>query len=136
VIRLTDLVGQPTVSLADAEPTGTVRGIVTDGDRIVAVHNGEGVIDAAVIRSFEGDAVTYDGDLRAADRDADSPLGRRVLDVDGDELGRLADLEIDASGHVDVVLLDDGRTIAGTALRVIGSYAVIVAANPDTTLSG
>ena len=82
MIRLTDLVGQPTVSLADAVPTGTVRGIVTDGDRIVAVHNGDGVIDAAVIRSFEGDAVTYDGDVRAADRDADSPLGRRVLDVD------------------------------------------------------
>ena len=77
-----------------------------------------------------------DPDFAASLRARIERLGRRVLDIDGDELGRLADLEIDATGRVDVVLLDDGRTIAGTALRVIGSYAVIVAANPDTTLSG
>ena len=135
MIRLSDLLGQPTVSLTDAETTGAVRGIVTDADRIVAVHNGQGLIDAAAIRSFEGDAVTYDGDPRAADRSADSPLGRRVLDTDGDELGQLADLHIDPTGRVDVVVLGDGRTVAGAALRVIGSYAVILAANPDTTLA-
>ena len=136
MIRLSELVGQPTVSLASAETTGAVRGIVTDGDHIVAVHNGAGLIDAGAIRSFEGDAVTYDGDPRDADRGADSPLGRRVLDLEGDELGHLADLQVDADGRVDVILLDDGRTIAGRALRAVGSYAVIVGANPDTTLPG
>jgi hypothetical protein len=135
VIRLSELIRQSAVSLSDAERTGSVRGVVTDGDRIVAVHLGDGLIDATAIRSFEGDVVTYDGEPRPTDDDADSPLGRRVLGVDGDELGRLADLEIDAGGHVEVLHLDDGRTIAGTALQVVGSYAVIVAANPDTTLT-
>jgi hypothetical protein len=110
-----------------------VKGVVLVGDRVVGVHDGRGVIDAAAVRSFEGDAVTYDGAV-GEKSDADSPLGRRVLDDAGDELGRLADLEIDATGRVDTILLDDGRTIAGTALRAVGSYAVIVHALPDTTL--
>lgn len=135
MILLSELLGQPIVSLADAETTGRVRGVVTEGDRIVAVHDGDRLIDAATIRSFDGDAVTYDGAPRGADGGADSPLGRRVLDVDGDELGRLADVEIDAGGQVAALVLDDGRTVPGSALRVIGSYAVVVAANPDTTLT-
>ena len=61
MIRLTQLIGQPTISVADAEHTGRVRGVVVEGDRIVGVHNGDGLVDASAIRSFEGDAVTYDG---------------------------------------------------------------------------
>jgi sporulation protein YlmC with PRC-barrel domain len=134
MIRLTQLIGQPVVSLSDAERTGRVKGVVLVGDRIVGVHDGHGIVDASAIRSFEGDAVTYEGALGEKSDDADSPLGRRVLDDDGDELGRLADLEVDASGRVDTIILDDGRTVAGAALRVVGSYAVIVHARPDTTV--
>ena len=112
-----------------------MAGIQLDGARVSGVHTGEGVVDAAAIRSFEGDAVTYDGVPRVVDERADSPLGRRVLDEDGDELGHLADLEVEADGTVTLVVLDDGRTIAGPALRAVGSYAVIVAARPDTTLT-
>ena len=133
MIRLTQLVGQPTIALADAERTGRVKGIRVDGDRIVGVHTGDALIEASAIRSFEGDAITYDGEPRAVRDDADSPLGRRVLDEDGDELGRLADLEVEADGTVSVLALDDGRTLPGAVLRAVGSYAVIVAALPDTT---
>ena len=134
MIRLTQLIGQPTISLADAEQTGRVKGVVLEGDRIVGIHNGDGIVDASAIRSFEGDAVTYDGSPRTVPEQADSPLGRRVLDDDGDELGGLADLELDAEGTIEVILLDDGRTVPGVALRAVGSYAVIVAARPDTTV--
>ncbi len=100
MIRLSQLMGQPTISLADAERTGRVTGVQLDGPRVTGVHTGDGVIDATAIRSFEGDAVTYDGVPRLVDDRADSPLGRRVLDEDGDELGHLADLDVEADGTV------------------------------------
>jgi sporulation protein YlmC with PRC-barrel domain len=134
MIRLTQLLGQPVVCLTDAERTGRVKGVVVVGDHVVGVHDGRGIVDASAIRSFEGDAVTYEGAVGEKSDDADSPIGRRVLDDDGDELGKLADLELDASGRVDTIILHDGRTVAGSALRAIGSYAVIVHARPDTTL--
>ena len=120
MIRLTQLMGQRTISLADAEQTGKVAGVRITGDKVVGVHTGEGLIGASEIRSFEGDAITYDGSPRPVDQKADSPLGRRVLDEDGDELGRLADLDIEADGTVTLVALDDGRTIEGQALRAVG----------------
>lgn len=134
MIRLTQLMGQNTINLADAERTGKVNGIRVQGDRVVAVHTGDTLIEAGSIRSFEGDAVTYDGaPSTPGDVKADDPRARRVLDEEGDELGRLADLEIEADGTITNVLLDDGRTLSGSQLRAIGSYAVIVAAQPDTT---
>ena len=134
MIRLTQLMGQNTIGLADAERTGRVSGVRVQGDRIVAVHTGDALIESASIRSFEGDAVTYDGTPSSAgDVKADDPRGRRVLDEDGDEIGRLSDLEIEPDGTITTVLLDDGRTLTGAQLRTIGSYAVIVAAMPDTS---
>lgn len=137
MITLSQLIGQPTISLSDAETTGRVEGVRLQGGRIVALHTGVGLVPAGAVRTFEGDAVTFDGtpepigDAGAAD----SPIGRRVLDEEGDELGRLADLRLEADGVVTEVLLDDGRAIDGSLLRVVGSFAVIVAAMPDTTPS-
>ena len=119
--RLSQLIGQPTISLADAEQRGRVEGVQLERGRVMGLRTSEGLVETSAIRTFEGDAVTYDGAATAVDEKADSPLGRRVLTEDGDELGRLADLDI----------TDDG-----TALRAIGSYAVIVAALPDTTVTG
>lgn len=133
--RLTQLLGQPTISLANAEQTGRVDGVEVSRGRVTGLRTRDGLVEASAIRSFEGDAVTYDGVVATVEGKADSPIGRRVLDEDGDELGRMADLEITADGTVTTVLLNDGRTIAGSALRAIGSYAAIVAANPDTTLT-
>ena len=86
--------------------------------QVSGLHTGDGVVDLSSIRSFEGDAVTYDGVPRLVDTKADSPIGRRILDEDGDELGKLADLELDASGSVSVVLLaDGGRSTADASGR-------------------
>lgn len=134
--RLSQLMGQPTISLADAEHTGRVEGVEVASGRVTGLRTNDGLVSTSAIRTFEGDAVTYDGEPTAVDAKADSPLGRRVLSEDGDELGRLADLDIADDGTVTSVMLDDGRGIDGAALKVIGSYAVIVAAMPDTTLTG
>ena len=53
-----------------------------------------------------------------------------MLTEAGDELGRLADLDITDDGTVTSVLLEDGRGLEGSALKVIGSYAVVVADQP------
>lgn len=129
--RLSQLVGQPTISLADAEQGGRVEGVQIEGGRVIGLRTSDGLIETAAIRTFDGDAVTYDGPSVAADTTADSPLGRRVLSEQGDELGRLADLDITDDGTVTSVLLDDGRGLDGASLKVVGSYAVIVAAPPD-----
>ena len=134
--RLSQLIGQPTISLADAEQRGRVEGVQVERGRVMGLRTSEGLVETSAIRTFEGDAVTYDGAATAVDEKADSPLGRRVLTEDGDELGRLADLDISDDGTVTSVMLDDGRGVDGSALRAIGSYAVIVAALPDTTVTG
>ena len=128
--RLSQLVGQPTISLADAEQGGKVVGVQIDRGRVVGLRTSDGLIQTASIRTFDGDAVTYDGAAVAVDDPADSPLGRRVLTEAGDELGRLADLDITDDGTVTSVLLEDGRGLEGSALKVIGSYAVVVADQP------
>jgi hypothetical protein len=45
VIRLTQLMGQNTIGLADAERTGRVSGVRVECDRIVAVHTGDALIE-------------------------------------------------------------------------------------------
>lgn len=136
--RLSQLIGQPTISLDNAENTGRVEGVEIAMGRVIGVRTSDGLVPSSAIRTYEGDAVTYDGSPAALGVDAgkaDSPIGRRVLDEEGDELGRLADLEIEPDGGVATILLEDGRSVSGAALKVVGSYAVIVAAMPDTTLT-
>ncbi len=61
MIDIAQLFGQPAISLGDAEQTGTVRGIRFEGNRIAAIDIGDGrTIPARAVRTFEGDALTYD----------------------------------------------------------------------------
>jgi len=61
MIDIAQLFGQPAVSLVDAERTGTVTGLRFDGNRIAAVDIGDGrIIPAETVRTFEGDALTYE----------------------------------------------------------------------------
>lgn len=129
--RLSALIGQPAITLADAEPHGKIDGAQFDGRRVVGLRTKDGLIETSAIRTFEGDAITFDGAISPAADDADSPLGRRVLGDDGDERGRLVDLDLDDDGTITAVVLDDGQTLDGTALRVIGPYAVIVSVGPN-----
>ena len=54
------------------------------------------------------------------------PRGARVLDLDGDQVGTLADLTISADGVIDSIVLDMGLELRGSRLRSIGTYAVII----------
>jgi len=127
VILLTDLLRQKAVSLETAETTGEVKGVVVHGDRVVRVRVADGMVDAAAVRSFEGDVLTYDGGLEPMDgSNPPEVIGARVLDVRGDELGTIADIAIEADGAITELILADGQQIEGSRLTVIGSWAAIV----------
>jgi sporulation protein YlmC with PRC-barrel domain len=132
VIRLSELMGQSAVSLATAESVGTVKGVVVRDHRIAAVSVGPQVIPASAIRSFEGDAVTFD-DYQPPDEDlaarATDVIGTLVLTTTGDRVGNVVDLELDSSGAVTLVSLTEG-TLPGDRLLVVGSYAAIVSGDP------
>jgi hypothetical protein len=132
VIRLSQLMGQRAVSLADAERAGTVRGVVVRGGKVVGVDIGDYVVPSGAIRAFEGDVVTFDDhepvDAELAQR-ATTVIGKPVLTHAGDGLGAVVDLHLDTSGRVEAVELAD-RTLPGDRLEVIGSYAAIVADEP------
>ncbi len=132
MIRLSQLMGQRAVALADAERAGTVRGVVVRGGNVVAVDIGDHVVPSSAIRAFEGDVVTFD-DHEPVDeelaRRATAVIGKPVLTHAGDGLGDVVDLHLDTSGRVVAVVLAD-RTLAGDRLEVIGSYAAIVADEP------
>lgn len=141
MIALSDLIGQDAVVLRTAEKTGTVTGIGVDGDRVVSVGLSGTTIPAAAVRNFEGDVLTYDDALAddtladdagaagsAPVRPASDPRGSKVLDLHGDAIGVIDDLEITADGVVATILLAGGATLPGSRLRAIGSYAAIVTA--------
>jgi sporulation protein YlmC with PRC-barrel domain len=133
MIRLSQLMGQRAVALADAERAGTVRGVVVRAGKIVAVDTGDRVVPSDAIRTFEGDVVTFD-DHAPVDEDlargATTVIGKPVLTHAGDGLGDVVDLQLDPSGRIETVELAD-RTLPGDRLEVIGSYAAIVADEPS-----
>jgi hypothetical protein len=132
MIRLSELMGQRAVALADAERAGTVRGVVVRGGNVVAVDIGDHVVPASAIRAFEGDVVTFDDHEPVAEelaRQATAVIGTPVLTHAGDRIGIVVDLHLDTSGRVESVELAD-RTLPGDRLEVIGSYAAIVADEP------
>ena len=128
MIHLSELIGQDAIALGTATKTGTVRRLILERDRIVAVELSDSVIPADSVRSFEGDVLTYDEKtiITYGDRVGVDPRKLRVLDMNGDEVGSIADLEISADGHIETIVLADGDAIAGGRLRAIGSYAAIL----------
>lgn len=112
-----------------------MRRIIVEGDRIVAVELSDSVIPADDVRSFEGDELTYDEKtiITYGQRVDVDPRKLRVLDMDGDEIGSIADLEISADGSAETIVLADANTVAGGRLRAIGSYAAILNVDLPTT---
>ncbi len=138
MIRLSGLVGQPIVSLKSAEQTGKVKGVIVVGNRIVGIETGSDPIDAAAVRSFDGDVLTFDPATTGSETiEGRDPLGARAVDVAGDELGTIKDLDIETDGTIVSLILADGRAIPGSLLRAIGSYAAIIATElPPPTVPG
>lgn len=63
MIDISQLFGQPAVSLASSERTGTVKGLRFEGNRILSVDIGDGrTIPTEAVKSFEGEALTYTGE--------------------------------------------------------------------------
>jgi sporulation protein YlmC with PRC-barrel domain len=131
---LSDLIGQHTISLDNAERTGTVKGIVLDRNRIVAIDLGDDLAVAATsVRTFEGDVLTYEGDTVSAGEDQSiNPIGYRVLDITGNEVGTIADLDISAVGDIETIILHSGDHLDGDRLRAIGTYAAIITTDLPT----
>jgi len=129
MITLSSFIGQQAIALGTAANTGTVKGVAIEHDRVIAVALSDGLIPASAVRSFEGDVVTYDESAGAftGSVSAGDPRGTRVLDMAGDGHGHLADLNINADGSIEAILLDTGESVPGRRLRVIGSYAAILA---------
>ncbi|HUG85929.1 MAG TPA: PRC-barrel domain-containing protein [Euzebya sp.] len=134
VIALRGLRKRPVVDTGSAETIGRVRGMRIDpGGSAVAgilVRGGDGgVIPFDRLQAIGQDAVTVpsvsvlaaDEAILPADTDA---YGSRVLDEDGNDLGKLSDLHITEDGVIHQVVIDGhahDRSLIG-----IGSYAVMV----------
>ena len=138
--------GRPVVARDTAETVGDVQGAVVDvpSRRIVALQVGKGrkarLVDWASLSGVGPDAVVVlsESALRgpAGEREEGFVkgglplLGARVLTDRGDVIGSLDDVEFDEeSGSVDTLVAGEHQ-LAGTDLRAIGSYAVVVAGPP------
>jgi sporulation protein YlmC with PRC-barrel domain len=141
-MRWSDAKGRKVVSTSDAATVGKVSDVVVDAasGRVVAVllkkTSGDG--DTLLwpdIASFGVDAVTVEGEqavsvagepvttLRHKDR---AVLGKRVLTTDGDELGKVKDLDFDAeTGRLNALVVG-GAEVSATRLLDAGAYAVVV----------
>ena len=140
-----DIKGRKVVSTASAERVGKVKDVVVDGPGRQVVgfllkrtKNGS-VLPWAAVQGLGADAVTVasaevvvDADERvdALHDKRDAVLGKRVLSVLGDELGTVKDLDVEPSTGALVSLVLERRSVPAGDVRGVGSYAVVVAAQP------
>lgn len=143
-MRFSEAHGRKIVSLATAETVGTLGEFVVDPrtQRVVALSvskskNGD-TLPWAGIESFGPDAVTVADDTRVAGADREIAelsgkdhafLGKRVLASNGDELGKVDDVDFDpGSGVLMSIAVVPGGEISAERLLGVGSYAVVVEA--------
>lgn len=136
-----DAKGRKVVSTSTAETVGKVSGFVVDptSRAVLALHvkkaeSGDTLrwdrltafgVDAVTV-SGAGDVTAADPAVEALSDKAHRVLGKRVLSTSGDELGKVDDVEFDASsGTVTALVLDKG-SVEGVRLVGVGSYAVVV----------
>ena len=137
MIRLSQLIGQEavalgtvalgTVALGTVARTGSVNGISIVANQIVAVQLTDSSIPASAVRNFEGDVLTYDETIASSVVPSSiNPQGIRTLDMQGDEVGSIADLLITQTGEIDTIVLDNGSSVPGSRLRAVGTYAAVL----------
>lgn len=143
-MRFSEGLGRQVISTKDARAIGTVRRFVVDAPagRVVAIQlqgpDGADLIDWQHVSNFGTDAVM----VRGAEllRPASSPWeeryvrgefdlrGNLVLTDDGEQIGRLTDVEFDESdGRLRALVLGEGERQVDRLIAV-GPYAVIVPA--------
>ncbi|MBE7194695.1 MAG: PRC-barrel domain-containing protein [Gordonia polyisoprenivorans] len=138
--------GHNVVSVSTAETVARVDQFLVDpGTRSIVAVTVKKAASGSVLRwtdltAMGPDAVTVSGPDRITGPDdrltrlADKhrrPIGKRVLDAGGDELGEVSDIDFDPhTGAVQALLVNDQR-VAGDRLIGIGSWAVVVAVAED-----
>jgi uncharacterized protein YrrD len=144
VIRFSEAKGYKVVSKATAETVGKITDYIVDpaAGRVAALvlkkTSGDGdTIPWADVAAVGGDAlivatedviVSASGELAELSEKRHAADGKRVLNTEGVELGKVKDIQFDtATGHI--VALDlKGGSLEELTLVAIGSYAVIVKA--------
>lgn len=145
-MRFSAASGRQVVSTSTAATVGKVDEFVVDPRRraVIAMllkKTGSGeVLRWTDLTAFGEDAVTVPGADKIGDADPEITslsgkdhrmLGKRVLSTLGDELGSVADVEFDPeTGVITALVLGDG-SIEGVRLVGVGSYAVVVQAEPS-----
>jgi sporulation protein YlmC with PRC-barrel domain len=141
VTSLRTAIGKPVIERETAEQVGDVRFFAIDGIErqvtalVVSAGRASRVVDWAEIQNVGPDAVIVNSSREPADADARavsgalSPIDKRLLTDHGNELAAVDDVEIDDSGAVVELVAGDER-IGGDRLRGVGSYAVVVEADP------
>ncbi len=143
-MRFSEAGGRNVVSTSTATTVGRVHGFVVDplARRVVALElkktDGPGdTLSWEAMTAFGRDAVTVPGAeaiTTAAGRVGEltgkvhAMLGKRVLTERGDEVGKLEDVEFDATSGQVTALLTKTEEIDGARLLGVGSYAVVVRA--------
>ncbi len=82
------------------------------------------------------DADTLAGELPLPDAPVEvlwhgSPIGTVLLSDMGDDLGKVAGMQIDATGLVTEIADDHGHTYGGDRLMTVGSFATIIVHRDD-----
>ncbi len=141
-MRFTDCAGRRVLDTSDATTAGKVAALLVDPgtQRVVAVtvkRKGDAdVLRWPALTSFGPDAVTVAGPdafsrsderLDALASKAGALLGKRVLTDAGDEAGKVQDVDFDPEDGTVLTLLTSAGDVAGSRLRGVGSYAVVVA---------
>jgi sporulation protein YlmC with PRC-barrel domain len=130
------------VASSSAATIGRVSQLVVDPvtRSVVALQlkktEGGDVLRWGDLTAFGADAVTVtdagkigDGDetVRALTGKDHRVLGKRVLTSEGDDIGKVADVDFDtATGALTAILVDSGNDVAADRLLGVGSYAVVV----------
>jgi uncharacterized protein YrrD len=138
---LREAVGKPVIVHETAEQAGEVRAFAVDAAAhrvttlVVASGRSARLVDWDEIESIGPDAIIVRSTREAADDDrlasgALHPLDKRVLSDAGNELGAVRDVTVDESGSIDAVDAGDA-SVSGSRLRGIGSYALVVTADPS-----
>lgn len=135
-------VGKPAINRETAEQLGKVQHFVVDARArrvqalAVSVGRGTQLVDWTQVESIGPDAVIVNGshepngDDDRAVSGALHPLQKRVLSDQGNEIGTLDDVEIDDGGRVRTLIVGDEH-VQGGRLEGVGSYAVVITADPS-----